>query len=169
MDRNLLAGTVLLGGLLFSTSALPAQSLGDVVRTSKPSQKASRVFTNDNLPEARGPANGAASMPASENASKQPMPAEAGTDQSPQKQASQATPDAKQAEREKELREEIRTVSAKIEEYSTRKEAESNEATRVALQTMIDGYESLRHKSQQELDQLLAAKNKKKATKETAK
>jgi hypothetical protein len=146
--------------LLLGTSL--AQSLGDVARNSKASKKPARVITNDNLPEAGGPANGAAFRPDGE-----PLPAEAakdaGNDKTPAgEHAAARVPEGQQ---EKQLREEIRTVNAQIDEYGKKMEAEPNEATRAAMQNMIDGYDKLRQSSQQQLDELVAARNKDKAAK----
>jgi hypothetical protein len=146
---------------LFMGTSL-AQSLGDLARNNKASKKSARVITNETLPEASGPANGAAIIKAS---AKQPLPTEADMTRGSAKNSLAIEDPSKDAQREKQLRAEISTVTKKIAEYDSKLDAETNEATRAGMQNMIDDYEKLRQSSQQQLDELIAAKSKGKTAK----
>jgi hypothetical protein len=158
---------IVVGGSLLLLSSLSAQSLGEVARASKTSRKASRVITNDTLPEAQGPANGAATMPITKAAMKESLPDEAGENpnQASGKASAEAADSAKEAQPEKELREQVGFLTSQIASVNARIESEPNEATRETLQKLAASYQEQRDKSQQELDQLIAAKSKDKAAK----
>ncbi len=157
---------IVVGGSLLLLSPLSAQSLGEVARASKTSKKASRVITNDTLPEAKGPANGAAILPASES-DNQTASADAKADQDATKgkDASDSADSPKQAEPEKELREQVGFLTSQIASLNARMEGETNQATRDAMQKLAENYQAQRDQSQQQLDELVAAKNKDKAAK----
>jgi hypothetical protein len=162
MKRHLLGIYVILGSALLLLSPLTAQSLGDVARASKASKKPSRVVTNDTLPEAKGPANGAAAMAIPKADLEDALPTEEEPNRGSAKTgAASAATGSDKADREKELREQVNFLNGQIATLNTKMEAETNEATRDAMQHLAATYQQQRQDSQKQLDELMTAKKNK--------
>jgi hypothetical protein len=152
--KQRIATLVVLGGSCLLVLPSVAQSLGEVARASRTSKKATRVITNDTLPEAKGPANGAAISPLTKAALEESLP--------PNDEKSQASSKAgdsgagakvsQQGQAQKELRERINFLNGQVTNLNARMESESNEATRDAMQHLAATYQSQRDEAQQQLD-----------------
>ncbi len=158
-------GSLLLVTAMILLNTAFGQSLGEVAKSAKPARKASRVITNDNLPTAEGPANGAAITPETEAAFQERAEGSSAV----AKDADVAVADAgekpdteKNAQRKTELREEIAFLTKQIESTNARLENESNEATRSVMQQLTVKYEERRADSQRQLNALASSETAKK-------
>jgi hypothetical protein len=125
------------------------------------------VITNDTLPEAKGPANGAAILP-EDNTSGEQIAGEEGQAKPAAVASSDAsgatTPDTAKPDPEKELREQVQFLDGQISTLNSKVENETNEASREVMEKLVASYQEQRDSSQQQLDALTAAKDKTKSS-----